>query len=80
MARRIVEHAGRTVWVELMDASLDISRPMSVQRDSKVMIVMLADTPTGSFSIPLPVEKAKGLADLLRCAADEISVKKIMDE
>ena len=79
MARRVVEHAGRIVWVELIDASLNISCPM--HGDSiKVMTVMLADTPTGSFSIPLPVEKAKDLADLLRCAADEISVKKIMNE
>jgi hypothetical protein len=81
MARRTLSHAGRVVWIELMETSNDVSCPtFSQDVSAKTMIVVRADTPTGSFSIPLPIQKARDLADLLKCAIDEILVKKIMQE
>lgn len=75
--RRRVEHAGRAVWVQIKRAATDISNPFA---PTKTMVVIHAATPQGEFSVALPPDKAKELANLIGCAVDELFVKKIMSE
>ena len=76
VSSRSVEHAGRTVKVQLKRAAVDIRS--SVFR-SKVMVVIHVSAPQGDFSFALPPDKAQKLADIIGCAVDEQFVKKIMN-
>jgi hypothetical protein len=74
---RIVEHAGRAVWVRVKHATTDVSNPLA---PTKMMVVIHSATPQGEFSVALPPDKAKELADMIGHAADEMLVKQIMSE